>query len=462
VLEATHKAGGADFTTEDEALLSAFASQAAIAIHNARLFDEINHRLAEVSTLYTLADQMTKVLDPGFITEAIVNILRHALDCSGCCLFLGEETTTGLSFTLKASSGWHRSDPASAEFDYITKLVERLIAHPQPVYIADTQALDIDPSLRLDSPDTWLRSIIVMPLTVKDQLLGALAVDDRLPHAFGQAEGRLLRITAAQAATALENLKLYDNLEQRAIELEMALAEVQEANRLKSEFVQQVSHELRTPLTFIRAYLELILEGSLGEVTPDIHEKLELLSQKSHSVIHLVEDLVSLEKIEAVNLQYTITGAENLINQAIQVAVAGAAEYQLHLVSDITPNLSPLRVDIDRISQVFDNLIGNAIRFSPPGSAITLRARSDGPMIQFSVQDQGAGIPAESLPHIFDRFYQAGKPAHTRRYKGSGLGLAIVKQIVEAHGGRITVESQLGQGSTFSFWLPVYQTNLEN
>jgi GAF domain-containing protein len=104
---------------------------------------------------------------------------------------------------------------------------------------------------------------MIVPLIVKDKLLGALSIDDHQPNVFGQSEGRLLTITAAQISTAIENIRLYDNLEQRAIELEVALEEVQEANRLKSEFVQTVSHELRTPLTFVRAYLELILEGGL-------------------------------------------------------------------------------------------------------------------------------------------------------------------------------------------------------
>ncbi len=462
VLEATHKINSEDFTAADEALLSAFASQAAIAIHNARLFDETNRRLAEVSTLYTLADQMTKVIDPGFITEAVVNILRHALDCSGCCLFLYQETDTGPALTLNSSSGWHRSNSTSPEFQYILKLVEQLVIRPNPLYLADTQAADLpDPAMRPDSPDNQVRSIIVVPLTVKDKLLGALVVDDKQPYAFGQAEGRLLRITAAQAATAIENIKLYGHLEQRAIELELALAEVQEANRLKAEFVQQVSHELRTPLTFIRAYLDLILEGSLGEINEALKAKVQLLAQKSHSIIRLVEDLVSLEKMELANLQYQNTTPDDLINQAILVASAGVAEYGLQLVADTAPNLPPLRVDVDRIGQVFDNLIGNALKFSPAGSTITLKAKLDETLIKFSVQDQGAGIPAESLPRIFERFYQAGRPANTQRYKGSGLGLAIVKQIIEAHGGRVALESEFGRGSTFSFWLPGGEINQE-
>jgi signal transduction histidine kinase len=308
-----------------------------------------------------------------------------------------------------------------------------------------------------------LRSVVIMPLMVKDRLLGALAVDDKQPRAFGQPESRLLAITAAQLGTAIENSRLYDNLEQRAKELEAALAEVQEVNRLKSEFVETVSHELRTPLTFIRAYVELIIEGNLGEIAPTVQEKLQLLSQKTYAAIRLVEDIVSLQKVESGYLNLTEVPPLEIVNYTVQTATASAAEHNLKIAAKVAPNLPMIRVDIDRISQVFDNLVGNAIRYSRPGTEIKLQAELDEDKIKFSVQDQGPGIPADQLKKIFERFYQVQRQNNAGGYKGSGLGLAIVKQIIEAHQGKLGVESSLGEGSTFYFWLPITQnqTNLE-
>jgi K+-sensing histidine kinase KdpD len=479
VLEASNKLNHENFTTEDKDLLSAFASQAAVALHNARLFEETNRRLAEVSTLYTLADQMTKEVEPTQISHSIVTMLRHALDCSGCCCFLLEQATEEAVFVLRAASGWHNVQTSSPMIDFMAQLAQNLLTRPYPIQITDLWDLS-SANLSLPHPfgstdlpilpakvgplsELELRSVVIMPLMVKDRLLGALAVDDKQPRAFGQPESRLLAITAAQLGTAIENSRLYDNLEQRAKELEAALAEVQEVNRLKSEFVETVSHELRTPLTFIRAYVELIIEGNLGEIAPTVQEKLQLLSQKTYAAIRLVEDIVSLQKVESGYLNLTEVPPLEIVNYTVQTATASAAEHNLKIAAKVAPNLPMIRVDIDRISQVFDNLVGNAIRYSRPGTEIKLQAELDEDKIKFSVQDQGPGIPADQLKKIFERFYQVQRQNNAGGYKGSGLGLAIVKQIIEAHQGKLGVESSLGEGSTFYFWLPITQnqTNLE-
>lgn len=479
VLEAAHKAGGLDFTEEDQALLFAFANQASVAIYNARLFDETNQQLAEVSTLYTLADQMTKVIDPNNIIQSTLTILHHALDCSGCCVFLLKNSGDKAALTLKASSGWHEQEPTGPAMNYLNQLVQSLLTSPHPIYIKDSQESGLakefpSPSTtskhidkiidkvkdKKDHPKIQLRSVMIVPLIVKDQLLGALAIDDEQPYAFSPSEGRLLTITAAQLSTAIENTRLYDNLEQRAQELEAALTEVQEVNRLKSDFVEHVSHELRTPLTFIRAYVELILEGVLGEIPQGVREKLNFISQKTFAVIRLVEDIVSLQKLESGYLALTLVSPAELINQALQGAMASAAQHGLKIISESYPDLPAVQADIDRIGQVFDNLVGNAIKYSQTGSEIKLRAELDGEAIKFSVQDRGLGIPPEAVNKIFDKFYQVKRPHSTDRYKGSGLGLAIVKQIIEAHRGKVAVTSDLGKGSIFSFWLPIYRGDL--
>jgi two-component system sensor histidine kinase VicK len=136
------------------------------------------------------------------------------------------------------------------------------------------------------------------------------------------------------------------------------------------------------------------------------------------------------------------------------MAIASAAEHEIEIISHSVPELPNVRVDVGRIGQVFDNLVGNALKFSPAGSKININAEVENGKVKFSIQDQGIGIPADKLDKIFERFYQVDGST-TRRYGGAGLGLTIVKQIIEAHGGHITVESEPDKGTTFLFWLAV-------
>ncbi|MCB0155203.1 MAG: GAF domain-containing protein, partial [Anaerolineae bacterium] len=459
VIEATHKIGGEIFSAEDEALLAAFASQAAIAIDNARLFKETGERLAEVSTLYTLADQITRVLDLDRIIEFTVIILKHAVDCSGCLLLLKEKKGEAEYFELRASAGWPEDKQPHFERAYLAALAKELTPASYPTYIQDVSHPQTPPPPGILIPKVTpsspvMRSLIAAPLVAKDEVLGVLALSDNRPNAFGQAEGRLLMIAAAQLAKAIENIKLYDHLEKRAIELEAAMNELAEANQLKSEFVQNVSHELRTPLTFIISYIELMLEGSLGEIPPLIRDKLEIVSQKTQTIVRLVEDIISLQKIEAGNLQLKLVSPREVITRAMRGAVANADQVGITISSRIAPKLPKLYIDIDRIEQVFDNLVANALKFSPSGSTIHLAAELEEDRVKFSIRDEGIGIPAHKLDKIFDRFYQVDGST-TRRYSGAGLGLAIIKQIIEVHGGRIIVESVVNQGTTFTFWLPI-------
>jgi signal transduction histidine kinase len=163
--------------------------------------------------------------------------------------------------------------------------------------------------------------------------------------------------------------------------------------------------------------------------------------------------------MEAGNLERRLVTPYELITRANHGAIANAAQYGLEITAYSAPNLPKLYIDIDRIGQVFDNLVSNAIKFSPAGSKIHITAEEDQGMVKFSIQDNGIGIPPQKLKKIFDRFYQVDGST-TRRYSGAGLGLAIIKQIIEVHGGRIAVESVLNEGTTFIFWLPIPKTPL--
>jgi signal transduction histidine kinase len=243
--------------------------------------------------------------------------------------------------------------------------------------------------------------------------------------------------------------------------LEQALQDLQEASRLKSEFMQNVSHELRTPLTFVKGYIELFLEGAFGELNEEMQNRLTIVANRTSAVTRLVEDMLLLQQVEVGNLQFDWFDLADVVHLAAQAADVTAAQNQVKISTQMPAELPSVWGDAGRVGQIFDNLIGNAIKFSPEGGQIIIRVEllEDG-FLKTSIQDTGIGIPAGKLDKIFSRFYQVDGST-TRRYGGTGLGLAIVRQIVEAHGGWITAESYVGQGSTFAFSLPTRRPGQE-
>jgi signal transduction histidine kinase len=476
VLEVVNKKNQGHFTAADEALLSAFGGQVALAIHNARLYiekaslhEETSRRLAEVSTLYTLANQITTVLDLDRILETTVNIIHRALNCRGCCLYLHSPETGDL--TLTASSGWGRHAGEAADMELISKISRQALRERRlinltgpelqmaasdktgyPLQLEDSPTLNHEETLAYN--DGLTRSLIVVPLVTKNNLIGTLSLNDDSPGAFGPSDGRMLTIAAAQVSVAIENARLLRSLHDRALQLEQTLKELRELHRLKTEFLQNVSHELRTPLTFIKSYVQLILEEAMGKIEPELRKALAIVDQRTDAVIRLVNDVISLEQMEMGKFEFQPVSLAEVATRSVEGAAMAARKSNVSIELQVIDDLPLLHADPGRLGQVFDNLLGNAIKFSPSAKSIKVRVSRDGAFARADVEDQGIGIPANKLDQIFDRFYQVDGST-TRRYGGTGLGLAIVKSIVESHGGQVIVESEVGVGSTFSFILPI-------
>jgi len=439
------------FAQGDERMLLTVAGQLAVTLEKARLYQAMEQRLGEMSTLQTFAQKISMSLELSEVLDTIVIALKESLGCRGVSIALIQPETQTLE--IRAAAGIKAKWKREAKLKLGEGISGKVARTAQPMYVADAQAV---PDFIFFDPE--VRSLLCVPLTIKERVIGTLTIDQTVPDAFTPEDERVLAIAAAQAAVAIENAQLYEELKERARKLEQAYHELQESDRIKDELVQNVSHELRTPLTFVKGYVELMLEGDMGPLTERQRESLTIVAEKANTVTRLVSDIIFLEQIERESLQLSHFQLADLARLALQGGEVTAAAAGIHLSLDVEPNLPPVRGDRDRLAQVFDNLLANAIKFSPQGGLITIRLRDgltagQGDTILASVSDTGIGIPRNQLNRIFERFYQVDGSA-TRRFGGAGVGLAIVKRILEAHGGTIWAESEVSRGSTFLFTVP--------
>lgn len=238
--------------------------------------------------------------------------------------------------------------------------------------------------------------------------------------------------------------------------------ELEHLDRLKADFTAHVSHELRTPLTAIREGTALLLEGISGPLTKSQREVLEVVRNHSQRLFHSISSILDLSKMEAemMDYEFTMCDLKVVLGKSIEGVSLIARKRNIELRCSVTESIPMFQADEHRIQQVFDNLLSNALKFSPPGGAVRVEAfpvknASGRPgAVEVRVCDDGPGIPAEEIHHIFKHFYQSRQP-NAKGRQGTGLGLAIARHIVEAHKGRIWAESELGCGSTFHVVLPV-------
>jgi signal transduction histidine kinase len=282
----------------------------------------------------------------------------------------------------------------------------------------------------------------------EDVPIGVLALLRSDVRPFTDKQIELVTTLADQAAIAIENVRLFDEIQDKGRQLE-------EASQHKSQFLANMSHELRTPLNAILGYAELIADGAYGDPSEKMLGVLKRLEAQGKHLLGLINDVLDLSKIEAGQLvlelsDYCIQDIAQAVRSTLEPL---AADKKLGFRVEVAPQLPPGHGDGRRLTQVLINLVGNAIKFTDAGEvAITAKA-TDG-SFHLSVRDTGPGISSADQARLFQEFQQADNTI-TKKKGGTGLGLAISKRIIEMHGGRIWVESQPGQGSTFSFKLPV-------
>jgi signal transduction histidine kinase len=288
-----------------------------------------------------------------------------------------------------------------------------------------------------------------VPLLREERIVGGLVLNRREPGAFSAEVVHLLQTFAAQSVLAIENARLFREIEEKGRQLESA-------SKHKSEFLANMSHELRTPLNAILGYTELILDNIYGDVSEKVRDVLIRLEKSGRHLLGLINDVLDLSKIEAGQL--TLALADYSMKEVVQTVFTAveslAAEKHLALKVSVPPDMPLGHGDERRITQVLLNLVGNAIKFTEAGEVrVEVGAPDDTFLV--SVADTGPGIAPADQERIFEEFHQVDSSS-TRKKGGTGLGLSIAKRIIEMHGGRIWVESSPGRGSTFWFRLPIH------
>jgi signal transduction histidine kinase/CheY-like chemotaxis protein len=436
-------------------LVTTFAAQGAIATQNVRLFCELQEQSVELSRsvdeLRALGEISQAVSSSLDVDEVLGTIVARAVELSGA--------EGGSIFEFEPPSG---EFALRACFGTSAALADRLRdvrIDLRDTFIGRTAAageVRQAPDIELETPDPhfdalrrhgW-RSIAIVPLRREDEVIGALTVRRHTPGEFAAAGLALLETLASQSATAIHNARMFRQLDRKTRELEVA-------SRHKSEFLASMSHELRTPLNAVIGFSDVLLDRMFGDLNERQEEYVRDIRDSGRHLLELINEILDLSKIEAgrMELDRGVVSLPDLLEHSVAMVRERAARQGVALTLDVAPDVGTVPADELKLKQVVLNLLTNAVKFTPAGGSVHMRAAIDGGEAVVSVRDTGSGIPAEEQEAIFEAFQRGGRGAR-QTTEGTGLGLTLSRQIVEMHGGRLSMESRVGEGSTFSFAIP--------
>lgn len=400
---------------------------------------DLQQRLKELTALSNIGKAVTDMNDLGLLFARLVDgaVLVTAADMGW--LLLGDEANNG-QLVLYAAKNMPGRAPLRQPWD------DGLA----PLVMMSGEALNIGGAgMAQFKIAQWAKAALVMPVKVRDQVVGVLTVANAAAKPFDDSHQSLLGAVADYASIAAVNVRLFQALESRAKSLQQGNEELRASQRSKDEILQKVSRELRGPLGQAKNYVELALSEASKLLNERQRGHLKVALEKLSAVDQLAGDLLSLEAGTDVAQTLTLRSVrlDDLARQSMTKHQPLAQENRVALVAEFAP--ITVQADSVRISRVFDNLIANAVKYSLRGSEVRVRVqKGEGTTAHVSIVDRGKGIDPVHLPNIFDRFYQASS------MDGAGLGLSVVKEIIDAHGGKVWAESTPGKGSTFHFTLP--------
>jgi GAF domain-containing protein len=436
------------FTDKQIELMQNFAAQAVIAIENTRLLNELRQSLQQQTAT---ADVLKVISRSTFDLKTVLNTLVESAARLSNSDFatLNRQHTDG--YRQVASYGLPASIAQVVEAKPLRagrgSVVGRTLMERKPVQIVDVLA---DPEFEMIEATTRIGSntILGVPLLREGAPIGVMTLQRRTKEPYTDKQIELLTTFADQAVIAIENVRLFEEIQDKSHQLEVA-------SQHKSQFLANMSHELRTPLNAILGYTELIADGVYGQPSEKMLGVLKRLESNGRHLLGLINDVLDLSKIEAGQLVLELSdySLEDIAQTVRSTLESLATDKKLAFKIEVAPKLPAGHGDGRRLTQVLINLVGNAIKFTDIGE-VAIKAAIENGSFHVAVHDTGPGISAADQAKLFQEFQQADNTI-TRKKGGTGLGLAISKRIIEMHGGKIWVASQVGQGSTFSFTLPV-------
>ncbi len=446
------------FHTLDRQKLNSLVNLAATAMGKALRYEQRQHQLYELSLLYKMALKTREFTSFENVALAIAQALQETLDLQDVHIYGWDEVIEKFVCLSCEETPPRELGINEGMMGWVARHRRPLCLNPESAQIPE--AMD------------WSGAEIALPLLVQDHLVGGMHICAGAGHPLCKRDQTFLSTVAHLLAVTLHNMKLYtqphtgmyvgdeggqvyEKLEAYEQQLKDAYQKLEDLTKLKHAMVQNISHEVRTPITFIKGYVELIAEGGMGAINEEQRHSLEIVSHKADEIVRIVNEIITLQPLASGDLERAIVPVEPMLQRVVVVFQRKTAG------TDITLNLrsveSGLKIygDLERVSQLCYNLLDNAVKFSPDGGHIWVSAECEDIYVHLTFVDEGVGISQNRISKVFDTFYQVDGST-SRRFGGLGLGLAVVKRVVDAHQGKIWVESEVGKGSTFHVLLPRY------
>jgi signal transduction histidine kinase len=439
---------GRRFTRDEADILQAFADQAALAIENARLYEEARRRQREAEVVAELTQRMNASLDLQTTLARLVEGARELCEGDIARIVVRNPSSGKMELRHQVGARWEGyREGMVVEAGSGTGGIVLLTNKPfRTEHYAEDSRISSHYVAASRADGTVAQ--IVVPIPGEAGIAGLLYVDRRTRRPFSDSDEAILVRLADHAATAIRNSQLFA-AEQRA------RADADAANRAKDQFLAVLSHELRTPLSAILGWARLLTAGRLDEAQQ--RHAAGIIERNAHLQSELVSDLLDVSRIVAGKLEIERVPVDLLlvVRAAVEAAGADFEAKNVRLVTALDAVAGEILGEPRRLQQVVANLLSNAVKFTPPGGVVDVRLLRHETSARLIVADTGEGMDGAVLPRIFDPFEQ-GDTSTTRRHQGLGLGLAIVRQLVELHGGSIRAESDgKGKGATFTVDLPV-------
>lgn len=435
-----------------------------------KIREEMDKRLHGLNAVQRISRQMSQALNVNEIFQKVSTSLFEDLGFTRVMIASLNENNT---LRLRLNVGY--KDP---QIDTILKEINTDATLLQA--LQDTQLLSSINSTNKTKERIMqvfeAEHFIFSPILTQNQSIGFVFTGNRYnAPAVTQSDEELIAILSGQIGQSIENAQLFEKVFRSSQELEIkvtdrtkqlasALQKVNEISKKKSEFISAVSHELRTPLTSIKGYAAILIAGKIGEVPPAVKERLAKINSHSDNLVGLINDLLDIARIESgrQEMKFALYKIKNIVDNVVDLLTPQITAKGVNIQLRFSQSIEEVYVDASHTERVLINLINNAIKFTPANGTITLMAPPtlDRGYAVFSVADTGIGIPASDIKNLFSEFFRVDNEIN-QNVKGTGLGLVLAKNIVQAHRGKMWVQSQVGVGTTFYFTLPTSQKAFE-